>query len=95
MAHVGNGGDEASARLQEGRQTPHHLPGVDQVLQHVEAENDVQGARLDLLIESQGLDIANPKLIEPLARLARRLLAQFDPGEPELPACLMALAQGR
>lgn len=71
MADVGNAGDQPTARFQHGRKMADSLPGINQMLENIEGENDPERALFtrNLLQECLVFKIALVNEIECTSRL--------------------------
>ena len=67
---------------EQPRQPPHHRPGIRHVLEHVEAQHEVERAGRDLRLERRLRRIASPDAIEARLGAFRDLVDELDPARP-------------
>ena len=82
VADVRQRHDQPSAGAQQRRQAAHDRPRIGQVLQHVEAEDQVQRPCGDLGLGAHRLDIAAPDPVADPLRSRRGVRHQLDPAGP-------------
>jgi len=69
-------------RAEQRRQSAYHGPRINQMLQHIQAQDGIDRAGRDLAIESKPLKVPAPYLVKDLACLGSGIRNKFDPAGP-------------